>query len=44
MLVGALCRLIKEPANRELLLSAPTPETFLAAIITLENKILGPVK
>ena len=44
MLVGALCRLIKEPANRELLLNAPTPETFLAAIITLENKILGPVK
>ena len=41
ILVGALCRLIKDEANRNALLSAPTPEAFIAKIIELENKILG---
>ena len=44
LLVGTLCRLIKDPTNRELLLNAPTPEAFLAAIIALENRILGQAK
>jgi mannitol/fructose-specific phosphotransferase system IIA component (Ntr-type) len=42
MLVGSLCRLIKEAASRELLLSAPTPEDFIGAVVELENKLLGP--
>lgn len=44
MLVGSLCRLIKDAAHRDLLLHAPTPEAFIATIVELENKILGPVK
>jgi len=44
ILVGALCRLIKDESNRAALLSSPTPEAFLAKIIELENKILGPEK
>jgi mannitol/fructose-specific phosphotransferase system IIA component (Ntr-type) len=44
ILVGALCRLIKDEANRAALLSAPTPEAFIAKIIELENKILGAEK
>ncbi len=41
ILVGALCRLIKDEANRTALLAAPTPEAFIATIIELENKIIG---
>ena len=41
ILVGALCRLIKDEANRAALLAAPTPEAFIAKIVELENKILG---
>ncbi len=41
ILVGALCRLIKDEANRHALLTAPTPEVFIATVIELENKILG---
>ena len=44
ILVGALCRLIKDEANRNALLAAPTPAAFVAAVIELENKILGPEK
>lgn len=44
ILVGALCRLIKEPAHREALLAAPTPETFIATVRELEEKLLGPAK
>ncbi|MEI6105915.1 MAG: PTS sugar transporter subunit IIA [Opitutae bacterium] len=42
MLVGSLCRLIKEAANRAALLAAPTPETFIATVRDLEDKLLGP--
>jgi mannitol/fructose-specific phosphotransferase system IIA component (Ntr-type) len=42
MLVGSLCRLIKDAANREALLAAPTPEAFIATVKELENKLLGP--
>jgi mannitol/fructose-specific phosphotransferase system IIA component (Ntr-type) len=43
-LVSALCRLIKDEANRAALLGAPTPEAFIATVIALERKILGPKK
>lgn len=41
ILVGALCRLIKDEGNRASLLTAPTPEAFIAKVIELENKIFG---
>lgn len=44
MLVGSLCRLIKDAANREALLAAPTPEAFIATVVDLENKLLLPAK
>ncbi|MDI1318865.1 MAG: PTS sugar transporter subunit IIA [bacterium] len=44
MLVGSLCRLIKDAPNREALLAAPTPEAFIATVKELEDKILGPAK
>lgn len=42
MLVGSLCRLIKESAQREALFAAQTPEAFIATVKELENKIFGP--
>jgi len=42
MLVGSLCRLIKDASSREALLAAPTPEAFIATVKELEDKILGP--
>jgi mannitol/fructose-specific phosphotransferase system IIA component (Ntr-type) len=44
ILVGALCRLIKDESSRAALLAAPTPEAFIATVVELENKILGPAK
>ena len=44
ILVGALCRLIKDEASRAALLAAPTPEAFITTVVELENKILGPAK
>jgi len=44
ILVGTLCRLIKDEANRTALLVAPTPEAFIATVVELENKILGTEK
>ena len=44
MLVGSLCRLIKDATSREALLNAPTPEAFIATVQELEDKILGPAK
>jgi mannitol/fructose-specific phosphotransferase system IIA component (Ntr-type) len=44
MLIGSLCRLIKDQANRETLFAAPTPEAFIAAVAELENRILPPGK
>lgn len=42
ILVGALCRLIKDAPSRDALMAAPTPEAFIATVQELENKILGP--
>jgi mannitol/fructose-specific phosphotransferase system IIA component (Ntr-type) len=44
ILVGSLCRLIKEEAHRAALLAAPTPEAFIAKVVELENQLLGPAK
>ena len=44
MLVGALCRLIKDAPNREALMAAPTPEAFIATVKELEDKLFGPAK
>ena len=44
ILVGALCRLIKDESSRAALLAAPTPEAFIATVLELEQKLLGPVK
>lgn len=44
ILVGALCRLIKDPSSRDALMAAATPEAFIATVQELENKILGPEK
>jgi mannitol/fructose-specific phosphotransferase system IIA component (Ntr-type) len=44
ILVGALCRLIKDESSRAALMAAPTPEAFISTVVDLENKILGPAK
>ena len=44
MLVGSLCRLIKEGPQREALFAAPTPAAFIATVKDLEDRILGPAK
>ena len=44
MLVGSLCRLIKDSSSREALLNAPTPEAFISTVKDLEDKLLGPAK
>ncbi|MDR1010485.1 MAG: PTS sugar transporter subunit IIA [Opitutaceae bacterium] len=40
-IVSALCRLLKDPANRETFMSAPTPEAFIQAVVATEEKLLG---
>ncbi len=44
ILVGALCRLIKDAASRDALLAAATPEAFIATVIELEHRIFGDEK
>lgn len=44
ILVGALCRLIKDESSRAALMAAATPEAFIATVVELENKLLGPAK
>ena len=44
MLVGSLCRLIKEASQREALFAAATPEAFIATVKELEDKVFGPAK
>ena len=43
-LVSALCRLLKDPTDRALLLAAPTPEAFHATLTTVETRLFGPAK
>ncbi len=40
--VSILCKIFKDPANREALLTATTPETFATALLAAEAKILAP--
>ncbi|MDP1581077.1 MAG: PTS sugar transporter subunit IIA [Candidatus Didemnitutus sp.] len=44
ILVGALCRLIKDAASREALLAATTPEAFITTVVELEQRIFGDEK
>jgi mannitol/fructose-specific phosphotransferase system IIA component (Ntr-type) len=41
--VSALCKIFKDSANRDALLSAATPEEFVQAIVNAEEKLLHPV-
>lgn len=40
--VSALCRLLRDPANREALLSAATPEEFINTVRAAEEKLALP--
>ena len=40
--VSALCRLLKDPANREALMKASTPEEFIQAVVVAEERIAVP--
>lgn len=40
--VSALCRLMKEPANREALMKAATPEEFIQAVAQAEDRMAVP--
>ncbi len=40
--VSALCKILKDAANRETLMAATTPEAFAAALIAAEEKLLAP--
>lgn len=44
ILVGALCRLIKDAASREALFAAPDATAFIATVRALEERLLGPEK
>ncbi len=44
MLVGSLCRLIKDAPNREALFAAKTPADFITTVKEIEDKVLGPAK
>ena len=38
-IVSALCKLLRDPADRAALLAAPTPEAFIAAIAAVEARL-----
>lgn len=40
--VSALCKVFKDPANREALLNASSPEQFIAAVTLAEERLLNP--
>ena len=44
MAVSTLCKVLKHAANREALMSATTPEAFVAALIAAEEKLLPPAR
>jgi mannitol/fructose-specific phosphotransferase system IIA component (Ntr-type) len=41
--VSALCKILKDPANREAMMRAATPEAFIQAVTTAEEKLYAPV-
>lgn len=40
--VSTLCKIFKDPANREALLAAATPEAFAEVLLVAEEKLLAP--
>jgi mannitol/fructose-specific phosphotransferase system IIA component (Ntr-type) len=42
MVVSSLCKILKEPANRETLMTAATPELFASALLAAEAKLFAP--
>lgn len=40
--VSALCKILKDPANRDALFRAETPAAFIQAIVSAEEKLLAP--
>lgn len=40
--VSALCKVFKDPANRAALMNAATPEEFIQAVVTAEDKLFAP--
>jgi mannitol/fructose-specific phosphotransferase system IIA component (Ntr-type) len=42
LVVSTLCKLLKDPANRQAFLTAPTPEDFIKAVVAAEEKLLAP--
>lgn len=40
--VSALCKIFKDPANRDALLAAATPEAFIQAVASAEEKLFAP--
>lgn len=43
MVVSALCKILKDPANRDALLSATDPAAFIQILIAAEEKLTAPV-
>ncbi len=41
MIVSLLCKILKEPANRDALMTAATPEAFAGALIAAEARLSG---
>ena len=41
--LSLLCRMLKEPANRDALLTAPTPEDFIRVVTGIETKLFAAV-
>lgn len=41
--VSTLCKIFKDSANREALISAPSPEAFAGVLLAAEDKLLAPV-
>lgn len=39
MVVSALCKILKDPTNRDALMSAPTPADFVQTLIAAEEKL-----
>lgn len=40
--LSTLCKLLRDPANRDALMTAETPAAFIAAIVEMENKLFPP--
>jgi mannitol/fructose-specific phosphotransferase system IIA component (Ntr-type) len=42
MVVSALCKILKTPANRDALLAAAAPEAFVQAMVAAEERLASP--